>query len=411
MRLIGYRGLYRSLGEASLHRVFLFMALLLYAFNLHADSVDTQDRLQLADGLFRRSLFDLAACEYQTLAANPQVPERDSVLFRLAECYRRVGKNNEAAAVYKQLVELCPDSIQVPRARLQHALILLDRGGASLEEAVKALDPLTQKGIAAEVRSAALYHKGEALEKLKRNTEALQCYEVLRKEFADSDYGNYSALKSAWILSQSAKKEDKRSALGIYLELAYGAKDKKVAEEACYFAAQVSLTSEKFEESADLFKMLRTKYPASPRIKEGALAAAWSCFYCGRYQEGAEILDLIINETGDPLREEVLYVRANCFRELSRNDEAVALYDQQLELAPNGRLAQKAHYEKLTTLYRTGKYAEVLAAIKAFSNPGEELMDNVLWMKAEAAMKTDQQDAVIQACRTLVEKCPKSPLV
>ncbi len=411
MIFCGDRRLSRSLVGACTRYIIYFTLLFACIISLHADPVDMQDRLQLADGLFRRSLFDLAASEYQALAANPQVPERDSVLFRLAECYRRVGKNSEAAAVYKKLVELCPNSIQVSRARLQRALILLDQGGASLEEAVKAFDPLTQKETSAEVRTAALYHKGEALEKLKRPAEALKCYEVLRREFADSEYGNYSALKSAWILSQSPEKDAKRSALGIYLEMAYGSKDKKVAEEACYFAAQVSLTSEKFEESADLFKMLRTKYPDSPRIKEGALAAAWSCFYCGRYQEGAETLDLIINDTAHPQREEVLYVRANCFRELSRNDEAVALYDQQLKLAPNGRLAQKAHYEKLTTLYRTGKYVEVLAAIKAFANPGDELMDNVLWMKAEAAMKTDQPDAVIQACRTLVEKCPKSPLV
>ena len=375
------------------------------------DPVDVNDRLQLADGLFRRSLFDLAAREYQSLASNSQLAERDSVLFRLAECYRRLGRQKEAAAAYKQLVELCPDSSQVPRAQLQRALVLMELGGSSLDEAIKALDPLTKEGHPTEVRSAALYHKGEVLEKLKRPLEALTCYEILRKEFADSDYGNYSALRSAWLLSQSDKREDKRRALGVYLELTYESKDKKVAEEACYFAAQVSLLSEKFEESADLFKMLRTKYPASARIKEGALSAAWSCFFCGRYQEGSKILDLIVADQSHPLREEILYVKANCLRELSQSDAAVKLYNQQLKLAPNGRLAQKAHYEKLTTLYRTGKYKETLDSIASFVNPGDELMDNVLWMKAEAALNTDQLETVIQSCRTLVEKCPKSPLV
>jgi len=381
------------------------------ALVVQGDPVAVNDRLQLADGLFRRSLFDLAAREYQALAANPQLAERDSVLFRLAECYRRTGKTAEAEAVYLKLTELCPASSQVPRAQLQRALILMDRGGASLEEAAKALDPLTKEGQAVEVRSAALYHKGEVLEKLKRPAEALICYETLRKDFADTDYGIYSALRAAWILSQSDKPEDKRSALGVYLGLTYDSKDAKVAEEACFFAAQVSLIAEKFEESADLFKMLRTKYPASARIKEGALSAAWACFYCGRYQEGSEILDLIIADKTHPQREEVLYVKANCLRELSQNDAAIEFYNQQLQLAPNGRLAQKAHYEKLTTLYRTGKYKETLDAIAEFTNPGDALMDNVLWMKAEAAMKTDQAEAVIQSCRTLVEKCPQSPLV
>jgi len=394
-------------------RVYILWAALLLPATLavRGNPVDVNDRLQLADGLFRRSLFDLAAREYQSLAANPQLEQRDSVIFRLAECYRRLGRPAEAEAAYQQLVELCPGSPQIPRAQLQRALILMERGGAALGEAALALEPLTQAGQAAEVRSAALYHKGEVLEKLNRAADALACYEILRKDFAASDYGMYSALRSAWILSQSEQREEKRRALGIYLALTYESKDRKVAEEACYFAAQVSLSDEKFQESADLFKMLRTKYPGSARIKEGALAAAWSCFYCGRYQEGAEILDLIVGDTAHPLREEILYLKANCLRELSQNDAAVALYRQQLALAPNGRLAQKAHYELLTTLYRTGKYKETLESIALFTNPGDELMDNVLWMQAEAALKTDQADTVIQSCRSLVEKCPQSPLV
>ena len=36
-----------------------------------ADPVELKDRQQLADGLFRRSLFDLAAREYAALADTP----------------------------------------------------------------------------------------------------------------------------------------------------------------------------------------------------------------------------------------------------------------------------------------------------------------------------------------------------
>ncbi len=389
----------------------VFTAAALLIGSISADSVDVKDRLHLADGLFRRSLFDLAAREYQVLAANPQTPGRDTVLFRLAECYRRLGKNSEAIQIYAQLIKSVPDSAQVPRARLQRALLLMDQGQDSLPEALKELEQLTTANTAAEVRTAALYHKGEVLEKLNQLPQALQCYETLRKEFAASEYGSYSALKAAWILSRSEEREEKRRALGIYLELAYGAKDAKVAEEAVFFAAQVALTDEKYEESADLFKMLRTRYPDSPRVKEGALAAAWACYYCGRYKESLEILDLIVNDTAHPQREEVLYVLANCQRELSNNEQAAAAYRQQLKFAPGGTLAPKAHYELLTTLYRTGRYAEVLEAVENFNNPVDELLDNVLWMKAESAMKLDQLDVVIQACRTLVEKCPQSEFV
>jgi len=392
--------------------VYILSAILVLsaALFVKGDPVEISDRLQLADGLFRRSLFDLAAREYQSLAANPKLAERDSVLYRLAECYRRVGKQSEAEAVYKKLVELCPDSPHVPRAQLQRALILMELGGNSLTDALKALELLTTADHSIDVRSAALYHKGEVFEKMKKTVEALACYELLSKNFAETDYGIYAALRSAWILSQSAKKEDQRRALGIYLGLTYEAKDKKVAEEACFFAAQVSLLGEKFEDSADLFKRLRTKYPDSARVKEGALAAAWACFYCGRYQEGSKIIDLVIDDPNQPALEELCYVKANCLRELSQNDEAVAFYDRQIKIAPNGRLVSKAYYEKMTTLYRTGKYQETLDAIAGFKNPADDQMDKILWMQADAALKIGQAETVIQSCRTLVGKCPKSPL-
>ena len=80
-----------------------------------ADPVEVTDRMQLADGLFRRSLFDLAAREYAALAETPDVQALDDVLFRLGECCRRLKKLPEAEAAYKRLVESFPASRNAPR--------------------------------------------------------------------------------------------------------------------------------------------------------------------------------------------------------------------------------------------------------------------------------------------------------
>ena len=103
-----------------------------------ADSLEVKDRQQCADGLFRRSLFELAAREYASLVDAPGAEGLDNVLFRLGECYRRMRKTSEAEAVYKRLVEQYPKSPNVPRAQLQRALILMEAGGGSLESAAAA---------------------------------------------------------------------------------------------------------------------------------------------------------------------------------------------------------------------------------------------------------------------------------
>jgi len=376
-----------------------------------ADPIEAKDRQQFADGLFRRSLFELAAREYTALSGMPNVEGMDNVLFRLGECYRRMHKTAEAETVYKRLVEQFPKSPNVPRAQLQRALILMEAGGGSLETASAAFAVLAVPEMPAEVRSAALYHWGETLEQLKRPADALVKYDQLCAAFADTDYGMYAGLRVAYLLSQTGKPDDRRRATGLYLDLAHKAKDPKVAEEACYFAAQTALADNRYEDSANLFQMLRTKYPASPRVAQSALSAAWANFYSGRYKEGSDILDLIIGNESHPAREEVLYVKANCLRMLEQRAAAVAVYDKQLAAFPEGRLAKLAQYERLTALYGDGKYDEVLKASAVFVEPPEEMVDDIYWMNAEAAVALQRPDVVVQNCRLLVDKCPKSPFV
>ncbi len=376
-----------------------------------ADPVALQDRMHLADGLFRRSMFDLAAREYEALAREPELAGLDNVLFRLGECQRRLKLSTEAEATYQRLVEKFPDSPNAPRARLQLALLKMDRGGDALNEAAAIFEQLSADGVTPEVRAAALYHLGETLERLNRPEDALARYVKLSESFADTDYGMYAGLRSAWLLNKTGRPEDRRRALGLYLDLAHKAKDMKVAEESLFFASQLSLLDERYEESANLFNSLRAKFPESSRIAKAALGAGWANYHVGRFKESSEILDLIVGDKSHAEREEVLYLKANCLRQLEQLVEAVKFYTAQLVEFPAGRLCERAWYEKLTTLYREGCYEDVLRVSAQRLPPPAEYADNVYWMNSEAALALGQPDTAVQNSRLLVEKCPQSPFV
>ena len=384
---------------------------LLLAVAALADPVAVQDRLHLADGLFRRSMFDLAAREYEVLAREPDLAGMDNVLFRLGECKRRLKLSAEAEAAYRRLTEMFPASPHVPRARLQLALLMMDRGGEALKEAAEVFERLSAVGVAPEVRAAASYHLGETLERLDRPAEALAHYVKLGESFADTDYGMYAGLRSAWLLNKTGKPEDRRRALGLYLDLAHKAKDPKVAEESLFFASQLSLADGHHEESVNLFNTLRSKFPESPRIAQAAIGAGWANYHAGHFKESAEILDLIIDNKGHADREEILYLKANCLRQLERRDEAVKFYAAQLAEFPAGRLAERAWYEKLTTIYRDGHHADVLRVASQRLPPPEAYADNIYWMSSESALALGQTDAAVQNSLLLVEKCTKSPFV
>ena len=188
----------------------------------------------------------------------------------------------------------------------------------------------------------------------------LACYVKLSESFANTEYGMYAALRSAWLLNKTGKPENRRRAMGLYLDLAHKAQNPKVAEESLFFASQLSLADGHHEDSANLFNALRTKFPKSTRIAQAAIGAGWANYHIGHFKEGSEILDLVIGDKNHASREEILYLKANCLRQLERRDEAVKFYATQLAEFPDGRLAERAWYEKLTTVYRDGRHADVL---------------------------------------------------
>ena len=373
-----------------------------------ADAIEIRDRLQLADGLFRRNMFDMAAREYVALSEVPGAPDLDVVLFRLGECYRRLNRMDDANKVYQRLATEFPDSGQVARAKLQLALILMDAGGDSLAAAADMFGALTAEDVAPEVRPAALYHLSETLERMKRTTDALARYQQLLKEYPDTDYGMYAGLRTAWLLTQTDKPEDKRHAMGIYLDLTHKAKDAKVAEEACYFAAQVALVSERYEESANLFQLFRTKYPESPRLLASALPRAWANLYSKRYKEASDAADIALSDPQHPSREEALYVKANALNHLEQRAGAAQVYTQLIDAFPQGKFTVSAQYERVMVLYRDGKYEDVLTVSQQFVNPPPELADDFYWINAESAMTLKKDDLVVQNCQLLVQKCPNS---
>jgi tetratricopeptide (TPR) repeat protein len=90
------------------------------------DAMEAQDRIQFADGLLRRDMFDLAAKEYLALSEKTNAPNREAVLFRLGECYRKMKRKEDAIRTYQRIITEFPKSDQVPRAKLQQTLIFKD---------------------------------------------------------------------------------------------------------------------------------------------------------------------------------------------------------------------------------------------------------------------------------------------
>ncbi len=374
-----------------------------------APALEQGDRRLFADGLFSRGFHELALTEYDALAARqPPPPELDVVLFRLGECQRILGRQREAEASFRRLAADFPESLLRQRALLKRALVILEMD--QFEAAAALLDQLAGEKPEPELLGAALFHAGEAHERLGRADEAVARFEALRRAQPQSEFAAYAALKLAD--HHARRPAGVARALALYKELAAKPASDRIGAEALFQAATLTFNRQEYVASADLFRQLAARFPEDMRAPEAALPSAWAHHHAGRHAEARTLAAkaLAAAAPGAARRDEWLYLKANCERQIEERKAAIASYDRLLAEQPASSYAAAARYERLLTLFRDGAHSQVLKDAADFAAPPAELADDLLWLQAEAAEALDDGARAVQFYRQLAKDHPGSAL-
>ena len=374
-----------------------------------ADAADevigATDRRLLADALYARGMHEQAIQEYAALAANPSLDERDVVLFRLGESYRRINRNVEAEHAYARLVKEFPKTAFRAPAQIQRAL--LAAGEKRFTDAAALLTPFVEDAaVPADLAPVVLQTLADILERGGDAAGALARYDQIRTRFPASEFAAPAAIRQAYALAQSAKPADLARAIELYREAAARAQTPRVAAEALFQLGQ-SLASSNVSNAAAAFAELREKHPQDTRTRDAAKTAAWACHDAAQFEAA---LAWIPADGGLPdERESFQYIRANGARQLGRLEAAIEAYQAFVRDYPKSPRLQRARYETLLTLSRAGRHADVLTAADGF-DPGTEWAADVLWMQAESAAALKKADPSVAFYTRVAESHPKHAL-
>ncbi len=355
------------------------------------------DRFAFAKGLARRGLHAEALKEFESLRNEKSLP-RDEIRFSLAEEYRALSRKTEALAEYDTLLKEFPGSKYVDYARLDRALLL--EGESQFRELAR----LDHPGAPERVRATALYWMGQHAEKRGEPKRAVEFYDRAAQVSPTNEVASYSRLRGAAVLSASSDSAERRRALSVYLDLS-ASKDRRLAEEAAYFAAMIAYHDARYAEAAALFRRLSASFPDSPRAKEGRVFAAWSNHLAGRHAEALEIAT-VLREEGN---EDASYLVAASLRALERREDAVDAYDAAMARYPNGRHLDTEWFDRLSILSSLGRYDEVLKTLSARVNPPAAIADRAWSHGCQAAIATTNFTLAVQYA-TLTAKMTNSPL-
>ena len=375
----------------------------LVAASAFAQTLSEQEALQFADGLYSREMWELALKEYRTLLAeHPDSEKADHACFRIGECLRRLGRPQEADDAYRTVFEKYPRSSLRFRAALRRADLAAD---AKQYDAARAqYEAILKAGPPPEVASACLFLEGEALLKQERRAEAEPLFLKVIAEYPDSEFRPYAMLRLGGIYA--AQPEKTGEALKLY-EQAAGSQTNRVAAEAWFQIGELQFSLKNFAKSAEAYRKLLTDYADDPRAKEAALQAAWACHHAGLFADALKAAVQALDAGAGSDQAEWLYLKANCERQLMKNEEAVASYAAIIEKFGGTRFAVPARYERALVYYRTGRFREAVAdALQIPSSAG--LSKDVYWLLAESYAALKDDDNAIQYYRLIAKDFPKS---
>lgn len=370
--------------------------------------LEPKEQLQFADGLYSRGLWEVALKEYQTyLAASPSGEGAmvEAVHYRMGECWRQLGKADEAESAYSRAYAESAAGEYHFRAGLRRAELMEAAG--RLQDEVQLLTAMVSQGPSSDIDAACRYALGNAQVKAGQKGEGAETYAAVLKAHPGSPYAGYAALALAGLRQGVAGQEAGLEAL--YLVAVSNPASARVGAEGWFQLGDFYFRGKRFEQSARAYEKLAALYPADERVIESRMQMAWAFHHAGLYADALPVCDRALASADVKNPAEWLYIKANCERQLVRNEAAVNTYAALIQKYPQAEMADYAAYERSLTFYKMGDFSNAVRQARSL-NLTPRIKKDVYWLLAEGNAALGDEAGAVQYYRLLTTEFPASEL-
>jgi TolA-binding protein len=344
-------------------------------------------QLAISDGLYARKLYDLAAPEYEKYLGRYQDDSgRAAAMYRLADCYSKLGQESPAVNTYRMLINEIQSGEFVGSAAFRLASRAFDQKdyGSAANFYEKAHD----NSKSAEIKITALYYQAKSLELMNRKGEARPIYEEVAKTGDNNPFRDAARLSVAYFALENGQKE---SAFELFHSLGADAAKPAVRVEALVRAGILGEDLKKRDESEQLFKTA-IGVNAEGKWKQIAQLELMKIEYDG--DKFAQVLDTYaknLNALGEETKPSVLLIVANSYRQLGKQAKALDFYNQLIRQYPSTQEAADGRYQRLVSLDQL-KDPSLVREVDAYlgTNPPRERADKATLLKAQALLQQNQ---------------------
>lgn len=338
--------------------------------------------------LFRQRKYPEALAAYRDLVTRfPTARRREEALYRLAECYRLLGRGKDALAAYQYFLQAYPTSLLATNARLRVGHYLYQEG--KYAESTALLEPvMTAEKVDPTIKAAAQYLLALGQLQSGKDEAGIASMREILQNSAAKLYWPAAVQALAQTLEKAGQPEE---ALEYWKQTLALAKDQNVQAMAAARAGWLAMQLEKPKEAERLFERARVLAKSG----EWRVAANSGLFRLyAQQQRHRPLLELAEKERGrflDSMRPELLYGVPAAQYGLEQYGKADQGFQQFLRVYPDHEIAPFAAYQRLVARSQVapdGLLKDTEAYVTAY--PRAPYLPLVFYLRAQALSRAEQ---------------------
>lgn len=338
-----------------------------------------QAQLGLADALYSRQQWDAAVAEYQRFFADfPRSQQLAPALYRLAECYLKLGNDNSARVYFGKVVVIPQSGPFGGAAAFRLAEFEFQEGDYA--NAVAHYKIAAQQLPEPKAKTSAHYFTARCLQELGRKLEARAVYQALADAPEKHPFQENSQLRLARLLVEAGRGSEARPR---FQKLLASSESDEVKAECVTQDALIQLELEPKTALPVLKKALEAKGTEQWHglLRIGILKASFALGEAEQVIAAYGGAEAALDPAQIP---DVQLLVGNAYKQLKNYTEAAAIFTKLIDGAPESTAAASARYERLKCYYNLDR-KDLPQQIEAFlgTKPKPEDRDNAQLMKAE----------------------------
>ena len=359
-----------------------------------------ENKASIADGMFRRGWYEMAAREYLELIKKyPKFEGLPRAYFNWAESLRYEQEIDQALTVYNQLRHRFPSHKLSHQAIVNVMSLRLDKDDP--EGTLKLLQEAKPEEMAQPVREALHYHAGVAYSKT-GNTDAA------KREFTkvatlplgdDPRFRIYARLSLAYIHRHLGELE---AAERFFEELSdFADTPMKLRQEVMFRLASLATLQKADEKAVTRYRTLIDRYSAGDFTDQARINLGWTLLRLG--ERSQEIIELF--QDAKQQGPDALYLQGVSCKHLKRYEPALAFYDR-LAAFGKSEYYEFAEFDAVECLYHLDRHELCIERARSFVNdyPHHKQTANVFYFMGQSYAALDQLPEAATAFETALER-------